>query len=232
VALIDHIEFYLLNYFKPGTGKQTIQGNLGRALFTSIGCAGCHTPNVLIDRDRRVADVETSFDSERGIFNRLFATANLLLHAQDDGSGFPALKRADGEPFLVRNIFADFKRHDLGPAFWERNYDGSIQREFMTEPLWGVGSTSPYGHDGRSISLEEVILRHGGEAQKARDNFARMPSILQGFVIAFLNTLVLFPPDDTASTLDAGNRKDPFFPQRGHGSIALSALFNNPEDPE
>jgi CxxC motif-containing protein (DUF1111 family) len=34
----------------------------------------------------------------------------------------------------------------------------------MTEPLWGVGSTAPYGHDGRSINLREVILRHGGEA--------------------------------------------------------------------
>ena len=42
----------------------------------------------------------------------------------------------------------------------------------MTEPLWGVGTTAPYGHDGRSINLNEVILRHGGEAQRARDLYA------------------------------------------------------------
>jgi hypothetical protein len=43
---------------------------------------------------------------------------------------------------------------------------------------------------------------------------------------------VLFPPDDTASTLDPGNRSDPAFPQKGHGSIKLGVLFNNPSDPE
>ena len=46
----------------------------------------------------------------------------------------------------------------------------------MTTPLWGVGTTAPYGHDGRSINLTEVILRHGGEAQAARDAFARLSS--------------------------------------------------------
>ena len=49
----------------------------------------------------------------------------------------------------------------------------------MTTPLWGVGTTAPYGHDGRSINLTEVILRHGGEAQRARDAFARLPDAQQ-----------------------------------------------------
>ena len=232
VALVDHEEFYLLHYFKAGTGKQTVQSTLGRALFQAVGCAGCHTPNQLIETDRRVADVETTFDPQHGIFNRLFATASLQLHAEDDGSGYPALKIPNGNSFLVRNIFCDFKRHDVGAAFYERNYDGSLQREFMTECLWGVGSSPPYGHDGRSINLEEVILRHGGEAQAARDNFAHLPSVLQGFVIDFLNTLILFPPDDTASNLDPGDPSNPTFPQRGHGSIALTVLFNDPTDKE
>jgi hypothetical protein len=43
---------------------------------------------------------------------------------------------------------------------------------------------------------------------------------------------VLFPPDDTASNLNPGNRNDPGFPQSGHGSIKLSVLFNYPRDPE
>lgn len=37
-----------------------------------------------------------------------------------------------------------------------------------------MGSSAPYGHDGRSISLTEVMLRHGGEAQAARDGFAAL----------------------------------------------------------
>ena len=130
------------------------------------------------------------------------------------------------------NIFADFKRHDLGPNFYERNYDGSLQREFMTMPLWGVGSTAPYGHDGRSINLTEVILRHGGEAQNSRNAFERLPEARQGAILDFLNSLVLFPPDDTASNLNPGDRNTPGFPQFGHGNIKLPVLFNDPTDPE
>jgi mono/diheme cytochrome c family protein len=231
-SLVDFMEFYLLNYFKPALYQQTRETDHGRKLFTEAGCAGCHIADLQIYKDRRVADVETVFDQERGIFNSLFASATPLFNTVDDDLGFPALKEPRLEPFLVKNIFTDFKRHDLGPGFYERNFDGTTRIEFLTTPLWGVGSTGPYGHDGRSINLMEVIMRHGGEAQAARRAFANMSSEQQSRVIAFLNSLVIFPPDDTASTLDPGNRNAFNFPQFGHGSIKLSALFNNPSDPE
>ena len=142
------------------------------------------------------------------------------------------MRNSTNQGVLVKNIFTDIKRHDLGPNFYERNYDGTVRTEFLTTPLWGVGSTAPYGHDGRSINLMEVIMRHGGEAQNAREEFAELTSRQQARLIAFLNSLVLFPPDDTASTLDPGNRNTPGFPQFGHGSIKLTVLFNNPNDPE
>ena len=150
----------------------------------------------------------------------------------DDGSGHPPLKKPNLAPFVVRNIFTDFKRHDLGPNFHEINYDGTLQKEFLTTALWGVGKTAPYGHDGRSMNLKDVILRHGGEAQSQRDQFAQLSSSEQRYVIDYLNTLVLFPPDDTASNLDPGDRNAPGYPQFGHGRINLGALFNNPNDPE
>jgi len=231
-SLVDFMEFYLLNYFKAGTYQQNATTLTGRRTFSEIGCASCHIPDLQIDRDRRVADVETVFDPARGIFNRLFATATPLLTETDDQSGLPALKQPNLEPFLVRNIFTDFKRHDLGPGFHERNYDGTMQTEFLTTPLWGVGSTGPYGHDGRSMTLMEVILRHGGEAQAARNAFVALSTTKQSGLIAFLNCLVLFPPDDTASNLDPGNPATPGFPQFGHGSIKLTVLFNDPLDPE
>jgi cytochrome c peroxidase len=233
-ALVDYFEFYLLNYFKPGLDQETEQTRKGRKLFHRIGCASCHIPDLTIDHDRRVADVETVFDPSHGIFNRLFATASPLITEEDDHSGFPPFKRAAGQPFVVRNIFTDFKRHDLGPNFHERNYDGTMRTQFLTTPLWGVGTTAPYGHDGRSISLREVILRHGGEAQKARDKFEELAEDhedgveKQEAILAFLRSLVLFPPDDTASNLDPGDPTQPDFPQNGHGSIKLSVLFDDP----
>jgi CxxC motif-containing protein (DUF1111 family) len=232
-SIVDFMEFYLLHYFKPGLGEQTPQTARGRRFFTDIGCASCHIPDLTINRDRRVADVETAFDPRRGNpFNRLFATATAFFTEVNDGSGHPTIKRARGGSFVVRNIFTDFKRHDLGPNFHERNYNGSMQTEFLTTPLWGVGTTAPYGHDGRSINLMEVILRHGGEAQAARNAFARRSHADMADILAFLNSLVLFPPDDTASNLDPGNRNTPGYPQFGHGSIRLTVLFNNTTDIE
>jgi hypothetical protein len=231
-ALIDFLEFYLLNYFKPGTYERTVFTDRGRRLLRQFGCTSCHVPDLVVDRDRRVADVETVYDPRRGHFNRLFATASARFVEVNDGSGHPPLKRPGGQRFLVANFFSDLKRHDLGPAFWEIDFDGSLQREFVTEPLWGVGSTAPYGHDGRSVNLREVILRHGGEARAARTAFARAPVADQRDVVSFLETLVLFPPDDTASNLNPGDPSHALFPQQGHGNIALGVLFNDPSDPE
>ena len=231
-SLVDHMEFYLFNYFKPGRYQHTNTAQIGQNLLVQIGCTGCHIPNLVITRDRRIADVETAYDPSLGIFNSLYATASLLISEVDDGSGHPTIKVPNRNSFMVRNFYADMKRHDLGPKFHERNYNGSITTHFMTEPLWGVGSSPPYGHDGRSINLREVILRHGEEALSSRNAFDALPESSKLAILEFLNSLVLFPPDDTASNLDPGVRNTPTFPQRGHGSIRLPELFNNPADLE
>ncbi len=222
MAVVDHLEFYFLNYFKPGQHKVSRDARRGLDKMKEIGCTGCHVQDLRIDSDRRVADVTTEYDSRRGIFNRLFAEAETRFDAHPDSEPYPQLL-PQGNGFLVRNIFTDFKRHDLGPNFHEREFDGTYQKEFLTEALWGVGTTAPYGHDGRSINLEEVILRHGGEAKSSRDRFARLRGSDRRKVIEYLQSLVLFPPDDTASNLNPGVPGGD--PQTEHGSINLGALF-------
>jgi hypothetical protein len=59
-----------------------------------------------------------------------------------------------------------------------------------------------------------------------------LPASEQIALQTFLNSLILFPPDDTASNLDPGDPTKVGFPQFGHGSIKLGVLFNNPADPE
>jgi len=231
-AIVDHLEFYLLNYFKAGHSQETPVTDHGRVVFNKIGCSSCHIADMTIDHDRRVADVETNYDPVNGVFNTLFATANPLYYTTDDGSGYPLLKLPLDNSFLVKDIYTDFKRHDLGTNFYERNWDGTMQTQFLTRPLWGVGSSGPYGHDGRSLTLNDVILRHGGEALNSRNAFATLKAGDQSALITFLNSLVLFPPDDTASTLDPADRKKQYFPQFGHGSIKLTVLFNDPDDLE
>ena len=243
-SIVDFEEFYLLHYFKAGTQVTPTNSSavtMGRATFTAIGCVTCHRPTFTIASDRRVADLETNFSDFNPMmpltsgnpFNRMFAVATAFVLETDDGD-LPTLKRHTNHSFVVRNIFTDFKRHDLGPNFHERNYEGTFSTLFITEPLWGVGTTAPYGHDGRSATLEDVILRHGGEAATSATAFAALSPTAKSFVIDFLQSLILFPPDDTPSSLPNGqiNPAAANFPQNGHGAIALTGLFNNPADLE
>jgi hypothetical protein len=78
----------------------------------------------------------------------------------------------------------------------------------------------------------DVILRHGGESLASRTAYAALAEQDSDALLKILNSLILFPPDDTASNLDPGNPSTPNFPQFGHGSIKLTLLFNDPTDPE
>jgi len=232
-ALVDHMEFYFLNYFRPATHRRTILVKYGEWIFKNIGCASCHIPDLPVNVDRRVADVETRFrwdESKFNGFNNLFAEVEPRFYEINDNRTLPSAKYPESKHFMVRGIYSDFKRHDLGRKMHERNFDGTITTHFMTEPLWGVGSTAPYGHDGRSATLRDIILRHGGEAADSRTKFRHLSMWSEQMLYAFLHSLVLFPPDDTASSLNPGEPGGD--PQSAHGNIKLPVLFNDPSDPE
>lgn len=254
-SIVDFEEHYLLNYFLAARGEITDAVDKGRDNFKEVGCTSCHVSNFQIDRDRRVSSTDTDFQPNPSIsnpFNRLFVNVSPLFNEVNDGSGHPTLKVPKFQPFLAQDLFTDFKRHDLGSNFWEIQFTGLVNKQFLTMALHGVGTTAPYGHDGRSHDLREVILRHGGDAQEARDNFERVGDEVQNNILAFLRSLILFPPDDTPSTLQGitpdcvGLQRvrdnlcyDPLvntsqvrYPQCGHGSIKLGVLFNNPSEPE
>ena len=68
-------------------------------------------------------------------------------------------------------------------------------REWRTPPLWGIGLTETVSghtfflHDGRARNLAEAILWHGGEAEAAREAFAKLPKAERDALLAFLNSL-------------------------------------------
>ena len=50
--------------------------------------------------------------------------------------------------------------------------------------------------NGGSVTLNDVILRHGGEAQAHRNTYAPLGRLDRQDILDFLNSVILFPPDD------------------------------------
>lgn len=87
-------------------------------------------------------------------------------------------------------VYSDLLLHDMGDALADGIVMGEASgREFRTQPLWGIASVGPYLHDGRSETLDEAILAHGGEAEASRDVFAAFTDEQQGDMIEFLLSL-------------------------------------------
>ncbi len=78
---------------------------------------------------------------------------------------------------------------DLAESIDEEGTGASV---FLTENLWGVGSTAPYLHDGRATTLTEAILEHGGEAASVSCGVSRPFDARAAGLVAFSNNEVLF----------------------------------------
>lgn len=96
----------------------------------------------------------------------------------------------------VIHPYTDLLLHDMGKGLADGrpSFDATGQ-EWRTPPLWGIGMTKRVNghtfflHDGRARSLEEAILWHGGEAEKAKQYFMSLPKKEREALLAFLRTL-------------------------------------------
>lgn len=180
VAQLDALERFLLDHPQPIERGEAPGFARGRALFTAMGCARCHIPDwPLLD------GAGTALPDRRA----LGATPTR------DGFGQPAvlIGAPPARDARVRGVYSDFRHHDLGPAFHQRRYDGVLITRFRTPPLWGVGTSAPYGHDGASLDLDAVIRRHGGSALAEREAYAALPGDDRDALLAFLRALALPP---------------------------------------
>lgn len=84
--------------------------------------------------------------------------------------------------------WTDLLLHDVAPegAALVDQEDGVEPGEFRTPPLWGIGETGPYLHDGRASTLTAAIAGHAGEASAAADAFAALGPEDQQVLLDFL----------------------------------------------
>src|SRR5262249_59180903 len=111
-----------------------------------------------------------------------------------------------GGAYRIRGVYGDLKYHAVGEAFYQMQYDGSLIKRWRTPPLWGVGHTAPYGHDGASLDLHAVIRRHGGEALKSRQAYAALTDGGRRQGIACPGSPVLYQTGPLAWAPDRGGK--------------------------
>ena len=93
--------------------------------------------------------------------------------------------------------YTDLLLHDMGPELADdRPVFEADGNEWRTPPLWGIGlaekvagGRTQYLHDGRAATLEEAILWHGGEAEKSREEFRKLPKADRELLLRFLASL-------------------------------------------
>jgi CxxC motif-containing protein (DUF1111 family) len=92
--------------------------------------------------------------------------------------------------------YTDLLIHDMGEGLSDGRPDFLASgREWRTAPLWGIGLTevvsghTRFLHDGRARNLEEAILWHGGEAEKAKEKYRNLDPIDRATLVMFLQSL-------------------------------------------
>ncbi len=85
-------------------------------------------------------------------------------------------------------LYSDLLLHDVETG------DGIIQGAapadvLRTPPLWGLRASGPYLHDGSAGTIEQAVLRHGGEAFTARFRYTMSATAQKRDLLAFLSSL-------------------------------------------
>ncbi|GBD32490.1 hypothetical protein HRbin33_01457 [bacterium HR33] len=124
-----------------------------------------------------------TLEAGRRLFESIGCTSCHVPTMRTGRSPIPALDRK------TVALYSDLLLHDMGPGLASVCAFDASPTELRTPILAGLSSRSFYLHDGRAIDLRDAILAHGGEAQRARDAFARLPWLRQEYLIRFLKSL-------------------------------------------
>lgn len=207
---LDLAEWFMLNAPRPAFAGTENDFKRGVKRLEKIGCTECHVAEWTINAadetfagDRRFFDLDVQYvkhskqeRKETGELGHLEASVVPLYAMNGD------VYERNFDSFTESALFTDFRQHDVGDDFYETGFDGNVQEVWRTPPLWGVGSGFPWGHDGASLTLEDVILRHGGEAQESRDAFAKLGKGARRKIIEFLDALVLYDIESMPTDVD------------------------------
>jgi CxxC motif-containing protein (DUF1111 family) len=162
LADIDHFAQFIRGTMVPPRDQMlaaTAGAHQGQVIFDRIGCANCHVPSITTAPPGTVID--------GGMFTVPEALGNKIIHP-----------------------FGDFLLHDIGTG------DGIVQvgpqdtaNKLRTVPLWGLRTKARFMHDLKSLSLDDAIQRHKGEASRVERRFDELSPTERDALLTFLKSL-------------------------------------------
>jgi CxxC motif-containing protein (DUF1111 family) len=88
--------------------------------------------------------------------------------------------------------YSDFLLHDIGTGDNIQQGAPETLNRFRTPPLWGLRARGRLMHDGASVTPEDAILRHSGEAAPAADaitGYRSLTTTQKNQLLAFLASI-------------------------------------------
>jgi CxxC motif-containing protein (DUF1111 family) len=162
LADIDHFARFMRATKAPSRDNAlaaTADAQAGQQIFNSIGCAICHVTSIT------TAPAGTVING--GAFTVPAALGNKIIHP-----------------------FGDFLLHNVGTGDGIVQNGGQGSANFMrTPPLWGVRTRDRLMHDGESLTRNDAILRHDGEANFVINNYRALSTTQKNQLITFINSL-------------------------------------------
>jgi CxxC motif-containing protein (DUF1111 family) len=162
LADIDHFAQFIRGTKVPPRDTAlaaTAAGRAGRTVFERIGCNICHVESI--------TTLPAGSVINGGAFIVPEALGNKIIHP-----------------------FSDFLLHDIETG------DGIVQTppqdtadKLRTAALWGLRTRPRYMHDLRSLTLQDAITRHLGEARHVTSRFRDLSPVEQHQLFTFLNSL-------------------------------------------
>jgi CxxC motif-containing protein (DUF1111 family) len=131
----------------------------GGNLFNSIGCNICHTTSIT------TAPAGTTING--GQFTVPPALGSKVIHPYGD--------------FLLHNV-------GTGDGIVQNGGQATANR-MRTAPLWGLRTKDRLMHDLLSVTRNDAILRHAGEAEGVVNNYRRLNTAQKNQLMVFLNSL-------------------------------------------
>jgi CxxC motif-containing protein (DUF1111 family) len=210
---IEHFASFMRSLKAPARDQSIATGSdvkRGAELFDKIGCGSCHVKTIVTGKSP--ASSGGAGLHPEALENRtIHPFSDFLLHDIGTGDGIAvALVEHFGRELLEKRFrqeggaeakepkekIEDECSESYQTAVAEGEKHPKLLRDTLcarnkirTAPLWGLRLRSRLMHDGNSVTLDDAIRRHRGEAAHVSEHFLKLKLADQKAVLAFLQSL-------------------------------------------